>query len=198
LSVTVASARTFGALLTAQIGIFGAAAVALGAFSPELAYLLGGGDFAPASRLVPGLVLSTGLGATLFVLITAAGVLRRGRWVAYATLGGATCEVVVVYVVIHSLGIEALAAGAVAGRLAGVVILAAAVTDVARISRVGVLFLIVSVGLVVLITLLNATPETSLMWRASIGVVAVLAGTYLLIRLARTSPSEPRSATSTS
>jgi O-antigen/teichoic acid export membrane protein len=104
-------------------------AIAIGAVAPELAIVAGGEEFSAASAAAPGLLMAGALSGIIFVLATAAGVLRRDVAVAASVTIGAIIQVIASFALVSALGIVGIAIAAILGRIVASVWLGGAVSE---------------------------------------------------------------------
>jgi O-antigen/teichoic acid export membrane protein len=175
-----ATERVFGRVTLALIALISIAALGLGSVAPEITVLLGGDQFADAAEVVPGLLISAGLPAVLYVLTTAAGIVRRGPWVAWSSLLGAATQIVSIALLLPVLGLPGFAAGAILGRVTSLVVLSRGVADTARLPVTAIVILAGAIGAAIWVQTLNAEPTGNLVVRLAVAVIAAVAGAVLL------------------
>ena len=175
-----ATSAVFGRVTLALIALILIAALGLGSLAPEIAILIGGDQFAGSAQVVPGLIVSAGLPAVLYVLATAAGTVRRGPWVAWSALFGAATQVVSIALLLPVVGLPGFAVGAILGRVASMLVLSRGVVDTARLPTSAVVLLAVAIGAAMWLQTLNADPAGTLAIRVAVAVLAVIAGGMLL------------------
>jgi len=176
-------------VLGTQALVLGTMTLGIGAFAPELTAIVGGPGYEPAAAVLPALLLSAGLAAPLYVLITAASISNRGRWVAWSSVLGALLQLVFVVVLLPVIGLVGFAIASLSGRLASFSLLAWAVSGTARIDvRVMLTIAAILIG-VVAVQVANGTPETSLGIRLFIALAALVFGTGLTRSAMRAPPS---------
>ncbi|MGH2454710.1 MAG: lipopolysaccharide biosynthesis protein [Candidatus Limnocylindria bacterium] len=165
-----------------MVTIVSVAAVGAGAVAPELSVIVGGSQFLEASHAIPGLLLSGGLTAWVYVLTTAAGIAHRGQWVAWAAVLGAIVQIGAISFLIPTLGISGFAIGSVLGRLASVAMLGWAVSETAPTSPGGVAVVALAVTGTFVTQALNVSPAETLLPRLMLAAGAAVVGVVILAR----------------
>ena len=172
----------FGRVSVGLIGLIAIAALGLGSLAPEITVLLGGDQFAGAAEVVPVLLVSAGLPAVLYVYATAAGIVRRGPWVGWSAMLGASTQVVAIALLLPVLGLPGFAVGAIVGRVTSLLVLGRGVADIADLPWTAVLLLAGAIGAGMWLQVLNADPAGTLPLRMTVAVFAAVAGAVVLKR----------------
>jgi O-antigen/teichoic acid export membrane protein len=176
-----AQTRTvFGRVLVTLSVLASTAALSLGALSPELSILFGGDGFKDAAPAIPGLLLSGGMAAVLYLLTTAAGIAERGRWVAWSATLGAGSQIIAVALLLPPFGIGGFALGSIIGRLVTIGLLGSAVADTMRSFKAALVMLTVASGAALLIQLANVDPAANLGLRLIVAGVSASLGAWWL------------------
>jgi O-antigen/teichoic acid export membrane protein len=170
----------FGRVTLTLVALISIAALGLGSLAPEITILLGGAHFAGAAEVVPGLLVSAGLPAVLYVYATAAGIVRRGPWVGWSAMLGAVTQVVAIALLLPVLGLPGFAVGAILGRVTSLLVLRHGVSDIAHLPWTAVLVLAGSIGTGMWLQELNANPAGNLPIRLAVAVCAAVVGALLL------------------
>jgi O-antigen/teichoic acid export membrane protein len=176
----------FGRVLVAITVLASTAALSLGALAPELSVLFGGDGFKEAAAAIPGLLLSSGMAAVLYLLTTAAGIAQRGAWVAWTATLGAGAQLIAVAFLLPPFGIGGFALASIIGRLVAVGLLGFAVADTLRSFKIAFVMLVAAGGGSLWLQLANADPDANLGLRLIVaGVSAALGAWWLFAALAR-------------
>jgi O-antigen/teichoic acid export membrane protein len=170
----------FGRVLVSLIVLASTAALSIGALSPELSVLFGGDGFREAAPAIPGLLLSGGMAAVLYLLTTAAGIAERGRWVAWSATTGAGAQILAVAFLLPPFGIGGFALGSIIGRLVTIGLLGSAVADTMHSFKLALVVLVAASGGTLWIQLANADPAANLGLRLIVASVTAALGTWWL------------------
>jgi O-antigen/teichoic acid export membrane protein len=169
-------------VLRLQLLLVGTVAVAVGCLAPEITALLAGSNFLDAATVVPGLLLSSGLAAVLYVLATAAAIGGQDRWVASSHVIGAALQVAAVAILLPTTGIGGFAMASLAGRYTGILILGLAVRRIARVTGSSIVVVILATGGVLLAQAMNAVPGETRLLRYALSLGCLVAGSWALAR----------------
>lgn len=169
------TARLFGRVLrdytVSAVGL----ALAIGALSPEVIDVVSGDDFRGAAVVLPGLLLAAAMSGAFYVLLVAAGVARRGRWVGTAAVLGATTQLLTTAALLPAIGFQAVGIAAVFGQLIALVVLSQAMAPVVHGRSVAISALILGAGVAVWLQMLSDPSSDAMPLRLAVFVVSVLA-----------------------
>jgi O-antigen/teichoic acid export membrane protein len=183
------TSEVFSTVLVAFSAVAVLGAIAVGAVAPELAIVAGGEEFSAASAAAPGLLMAGALSGIIFVLATAAGVLRRDVAVAASVSVGAVIQVIASFALVSALGIVGIALAAILGRIVTSVWLGGAVSESIGYAA-GVVPVIVAAGLagLLVVQFLVENSADTLVIRLVICGIAGSAAFWVAGKVVRTNP----------
>jgi O-antigen/teichoic acid export membrane protein len=173
---SIRTARVIREVLDVLLVVVTGCAIAFGAMAPEISAVVGGREFIGSGAAIPGLLFAAGLVAVAYVLTTTAGVTRRGRWVALASLVGAATQLLVTVLLLDAQGVGALGVASMVGRATALLLLVWVVRDVGRPSLAGFAALGLGVlGSIVLVPLVESSGSLQLRLGIALAATAITA-----------------------
>lgn len=116
------SAKTAGVINAAlrwYLALAALLSIIIGAFAPEITFIMAGPEYEPTAIPTPGLVWASALGGGFFILTTAAGIGQQGMRVAIASVSGAGVQIALAIVLVNAVGLSGIGIAALAGRIVG-------------------------------------------------------------------------------
>ena len=182
---TPQTARLFGGVLRGFAWMATFVSLGIAAIAPELITLISGPLYVRAATMLPGLLVSTAMSGSFYVLLVAAGVGRRGGAVAYAAVLGAAVQIIATAALLPFLDLAAVGAGSVLGQAVGLLLLVRAVRTSVLRGYTSVLILCAGGAAAIALQQLNTVADSTLTLRWLIAAGAIIAGGWMAKGLIR-------------
>ena len=163
--------------IVAVLVVGGFAAMALGAFAPEIIRIVAGSDFLSAADAVPGLGMATTLAAAFFMIGVACSVAGTPVWMAgLAAVAGGVVQILVTGMALGSIGTQsAIGTGAVVGQATaiGALVWMSAGRALSQSWRI-VALTVVAILAVLALQLMLSAPVAAVRWAVGAGSATVV------------------------
>lgn len=183
---TERTARLFGRVIRGYALVAVCIALTVGALGPELITLISGPEYVDAATILPGLLTAAAMAGAFYVLVIAAGVSRRGQWVAVAAMVGATVQVAATALLLPLLGLPSAGIAAMVGQAIPVVVLVLAVRPSIQGAEVAVVVMCLGSVIAGFMGLLIAWAQAPMAARVIVAIAAGIGGLFFVSKLGLT------------